>query len=54
MGGVPYHNHVTASVHNGTVHVALAFGDEDIDILAGVGMDDYRYVLVKTLGICKI
>ena len=42
VGGAPYHSHVTASVHAGTVKVSWAFGDEDIDIQVGIGIDDYR------------
>ena len=43
VGGAPYHSHLTASVHNGTVKVSMAFGEEDINILAGTGASDYRY-----------
>ena len=42
VGGAPYHSHLTASVHNGTVKVSMAFGEEDINILAGTGASDYR------------
>lgn len=49
VGGVPYHNHVTASVHNGTVLVSLAFGDEDINIPAAIGVDDYRWHLLTII-----
>ena len=43
VGGAPYHSHVTASVHAGKVQVSMAFGDEDIEVSAGIGLDDYRY-----------
>ena len=40
---------MTASVHNGTVLVSLAFGDEDIEIPAAIGVDDYRYEILLRL-----
>lgn len=43
VGGAPYHSHVTASVHAGTVQVSVAIGEEDIQVEAGIGIDDYRY-----------
>ncbi|KAL4235944.1 hypothetical protein ACF0H5_004332 [Mactra antiquata] len=43
VGGAPYHSHVTASVHAGTVEVSVAVGDEDIHVSSGIGLDDYRW-----------
>lgn len=43
VGGAPYHSHVTASVHNGTVQVSVAIGNEDMQIEDGIGLDDYRW-----------
>jgi hypothetical protein len=30
-------------VHAGTVQVSVGLGDEDIQVEAGIGIDDYRY-----------
>ena len=42
VGGTPYHSHLTASVHNGTIKVSLGFGEEDIEITTGIDVDNYR------------
>ncbi|XP_060552945.1 axotactin-like isoform X2 [Ruditapes philippinarum] len=42
-GGTPYHSHVTSSVHAGTVQVSVGLGDEDIQVEAGIGINDYRW-----------
>ncbi|KAK3599841.1 hypothetical protein CHS0354_022411 [Potamilus streckersoni] len=42
-GGTPYHSHVTASIHGGIVTVSIAIGNEDIEVQAGIGVDDYSH-----------
>ncbi|XP_052774947.1 axotactin-like isoform X2 [Mya arenaria] len=43
VGGAPYHSHVTASVHAGKILVSVAIGDDDIEVEAGIAIDDYRW-----------
>ena len=42
VGGAPHHSHVTASVHAGKVLVSVAIGDEDLEVEAGIAVNDYR------------
>ncbi|XP_076440390.1 axotactin-like isoform X2 [Babylonia areolata] len=43
VGGSPYHNHITAALRNGLLHVSLAFGQQDLDFPLGRGLNDNRW-----------
>lgn len=43
VGSSPYHNHITAAIHTGVLHVSLAFGSDDLDFPIGIGLDDNRW-----------
>ncbi|XP_021379816.1 contactin-associated protein-like 2 isoform X2 [Mizuhopecten yessoensis] len=43
VGGAPYNSHLIASVHEGTVRVSMAFGDDVIQEQMGIGVDDQRW-----------
>ncbi|XP_033739181.1 uncharacterized protein LOC117326534 [Pecten maximus] len=43
VGGAPYNSHLIASVHEGTVTVSMAFGDDVIQERMGIGVDDQRW-----------
>ncbi|KAL8582074.1 hypothetical protein ACOMHN_003995 [Nucella lapillus] len=43
VGGSPYHNHITAALKDGHLHVSLAFGQQDLDFPLGAGLSDNRW-----------
>lgn len=43
VGGAPYNSHLIASVHEGTVTVSMAFGNDVIQERMGIGVDDERW-----------
>ncbi|XP_060074031.1 axotactin-like isoform X2 [Ylistrum balloti] len=43
VGGAPYNSHLIASVHEGTVTVSMAFGEDVIQERMGIGVDDQRW-----------